>query len=98
MQTKIENGYRTFETIKNAPASFSIGSGEVIDGFKEKSPFANFFVELKNSHYVECQNMEETDKQQCMYELRQKLKSLAIEFVVSYLPNFPDQLGECLQK
>ena len=41
---------------------------------------------------------EETDKQQCMYELRQKLKSLAIEFVVSYLPNFPDQLGECLRK
>ena len=95
MQTKIENGYRKFETIKNSPESHSIGSGEVIEGFKEKSPFANFLVELKNGHYLPCKDLLDTEKEQCKYEIRQELRSIAVEFVVSFIPNFPDQLGDC---
>ena len=96
MQTKIENGYRKYETIKNSPESHSIGSGEVIEGFKEKSPFANFLVELKNGHYLPCKDLPDTEKEQCKYEKRKELRAMTVEFVVSFIPNFPDQLGDCL--
>ena len=95
MQTKIENGYRKFETIKNSPETHTLESGEVIDGFKDKSPFANFLVELKNSHYVHCNSLPDTEKEQCKYEVRKELREISVEFIVSFIPNFPDQNGTC---
>ena len=97
MQLKMEDGFRVIETIKSLPESWSIGSGEMIEKFKDRSPFANFLVELKSSDYFACKQLPtEAEQKECKYELRKKIKSIAVEFVISYIPNFPDQVKECL--
>ena len=48
MQTKVENGVRKFETIKNTVKSFELDLGKKIETFKDRSPFATFLVELKS--------------------------------------------------
>ena len=93
----MEDGFRAFETIKSLPESFSIGSGQIIDAFKDRSPFANFLVELRSGNYLPCKDLPtDEEKKECQYELRKQIKSIAIEFIISYIPNYPDQLTQCI--
>ena len=65
--------------------------------FKDKSPFANFLIELKSTEYLACMELPtEAEQKECKFELRQKIKGIAIEFVIGYIPNFPDQIKECI--
>ena len=97
MQLKMQDGFRMVETIKSLPESYSIGSGEIIEKFKDRSPFANFLVELKSTDYFACKELAtEAEIKECHYELRKKIKSIAVEFVISYIPNFPDQVKDCI--
>ena len=97
MQLRMENGFRRAETIKSLPESYSVTSGEISKDFNNRSPFANFFIEQKSVDYVDCQKLPtEAEQKECRYELRKKIKSISVEFVISYIPNFPDQHEICI--
>merc|ERR1711935_211878 len=72
MQTKIENGYRKFETIKNTPETHELVHDKVLEGLKDRSPFAGFLIELKENYYWQCRDKSETEKEMCKYELRKQ--------------------------
>merc|ERR1711935_516727 len=72
MQTKIENGYRKFETIKNTLETHELGHDKVLEGLKDRSPFAGFLIELKENYYWQCRDKSETEKEMCKYELRKQ--------------------------
>ena len=95
MQTKIENGYRKFETIYSLPESKSLVSNELTEGFEDKSPFASFLFELKRTHYKVCDELTHSDREMCEFEIRKKVLSVCIDFIISYIPNYPDQIGKC---
>ena len=96
MQLRVEDGFRAVETIKSLPESHSIGSGEVIENFKDRSPFANFFIELKSTNYLPCQGLAtDAEKKESRYEIRKQIKSMAVEVVIKSMPNFPDQRTQC---
>lgn len=92
MQVKMENGFRSFETIKSLPESWSVTAGEAMPKFNNRSPFANFLVEMRSGNYGECDVLPtDNEKKECQYKMRKTLKSFEIEFVITYIPNYPDQ-------
>ena len=96
MQLRVEDGFRAVETIKSLPESYSIRSGGTIENFKDRSPFANFFIELKDTNYVPCRGLAtDAERKECRYEIRKQIKSMSIELVISHLPNYPDQRTQC---
>ena len=57
------------------------GGAEMIEKFKDRSPFANFLVELKSSDYFACKQLPtEAEQKECKYELRKKIKSISKTF------------------
>ena len=96
MQIRVEDGFRAVETIKGQPESYSIGSGTFIENFKDRSPFANFFIELKATNYLPCESLAtDAEKKDCSYEIRKQIRSMSVEFIISHMPNFPDQRTQC---
>ena len=96
MQLRVEDGFRAVETIKSLPESYSIRSGGIIENFKDRSPFANFFIELKDTNYLLCRGLAtDAEKKECRYEIRKQIKSMSVEVVISHLPNYPDQRTQC---
>ena len=97
IQVKMENGFRKFDTIKSSPESYSIISGQTTEKFKDRSPFANFFVELRTSSYTHCNRfITGAERKECRYETRKKIKSITVELSISYIYNFPDQKQDCI--
>ena len=95
MQTKVENGYRSFPTTRSSPKTVQVLNNQTTTVFSDKSPFANFFIELSAEHYDKCKQLADSLKKECEYKERMQIMKLQVEFTVSYMGEYPDQHNEC---